>query len=262
MKKNLLNNSKLPKLLNGIEVANVIEEIYNIAGNLGPRLVEANIVLTLANARGQTEFFIENPKDIDRGNIEKVNNNLSKEGILMYAIEPSFISPSSKKETLMVNIDNFKGYERNSKMTHIPGIPPYDSNTGKKGYKQWIQEAQEGLTIAIKSRELICDEADIVHILSGVIKGYPDIAILDYFYPRRLEIKKEFITSDIPYASLYDGAQPLFNFLPEHINDISIVKTIHTWNRILEEFYNSKWHEYISNTIFFKSMRSGIIELA
>lgn len=47
-----------PEILSSSDLAKLITEIYTVAGaRIGSYFVEANIVLTLAGARGQTEFF-------------------------------------------------------------------------------------------------------------------------------------------------------------------------------------------------------------
>ncbi len=74
----------IPEPLTGAETADIVSEIYSAAGpRLGSRFVESNIVLTLAGARGQTEFYLPEPTTEDRKSIEALNDILEKKGLKM-----------------------------------------------------------------------------------------------------------------------------------------------------------------------------------
>ncbi len=247
----------IPEPLTGAETANIVSELYSAAGpRLGSRLVESNIVLTLAGARGQTEFFLSEPTAEDRKSIEALNDILEKKGIKMKSMSKTFVSPRNGKETLMIDLESLRGYARVSRLTKIPGIKPFDESTGWNGLNTWIHESYESIEQAQSQGIIPCTKDDIEDIFTGVIKGYPDIATYDICKWSNDGRKYQIDETDIAHVSLYKGAEPNFDFLPEHANDPTITDTVKKWGNILGEFYATPWHEKIKTDSGFIAARS------
>lgn len=250
------DTSLIPEPLTGAETANIVSELYSAAGpRLGSILVESYIVLTLAGARGQTEFFLSEPTIEDRKAIEALNDILLRKGLKMTDYQ-TFVSPSNGKETLMIDLESLRGYARVSRLTKIPGIKPFDESTGWNGLKTWIHESYESMEQAQAQGKIPYTEEDVQHIFTGVIKGYPDIATYDICKWSNDGRKYEIDETDIAHVSLYRGAEPNFSFLPEHANDPSIKDTVNKWGKLLGEFYATPWHEKIKTDPNFVAARS------
>lgn len=126
----------IPEAMSGAEVADLVAQLYPVAGSrLGAHLVESNIVLTLAGVRGQTEFFITNPTTDDKLKMEELNKVLLSRGISVELDGDTFVSPTSGETTQMVNLESLRGYERGSRLTTIPGVPPFSASEGWDGLR-------------------------------------------------------------------------------------------------------------------------------
>lgn len=224
----------IPEPLSGAETAELVSQMYEIVGpRVGPLLVEANIVLTLAGARGQTEFFISNPQKEDWTKIDEINKWLATKGISFDAQEDAFKSPSDGKETLMVSIDNLRGYERMSKKTKIPGIRPYEASSCWEGLDKWRFSTFYSLEKAQTEGKISYPADDIPHIFAGVAKGYPDQAIYDAMDWGLQDRQSPTVDTDIQFVSLYGGAEPNFMYHPDHSGDLAIKETISMWGKVI-----------------------------
>ncbi len=141
-------------------------------------------------------------------------------------------------------------------MTKIPGIKPFDESTGWNGLRVWKNECDESMEQAQAQGILPYTEDDIPHIFYGVKKGYPDIAIYDLFQRSKDGSKDKLYGTNIAHVSLYKGAEPNFDFLPEHAGDPSITDTVKKWGKLLGEFYQTPWHEKIKIDPGFIAARS------
>lgn len=247
--------------LSGAETAELVAQIYQLAGpRIGPLLVEANIVLTLAGARGQTEFFIANPQPNDWEKVAAVKKILESRGIKIRAQDKTFKAASDNKETLIVDVENLKGYEYASHLSRIPGISRFDASTGWEGFREWRIRVSAGLRKAIVENRIPYTENTEGEIqgmiITGISKGYPDTAIYDAIdcwivHERTYQLAD----SQIPYVDIYHGAEPNFDFHPDHKNDPTIQQTITSWGKILEDFYASPWHQQIKRNPQFQQTR-------
>jgi hypothetical protein len=237
----------LPEILIADETATVISNLYQVAGlKIGSLLVDSNIVLTVAGARGQTEFFINQPNVDDLETIEKLNEQLLPLGMKIFKNGEIDKRPRDGSEYQMVNLQNLKGFERVSKLTKIPGITPFDASTGWDGYEKWHWETFSRLKKMSAAGKLPFPETEVHHVIGGIDKGYPDQAIYDAVewsgkYNRNSPIKE----TEIPYVSLYGGTEPNFLFHPDHADDPGIKQTVVQWGEILKNFYASAWHQKI-----------------
>lgn len=239
-----------------------LRRIEKITECLGPalaaRLVEANVVLTMADARGQTEFFITEPTEEELKEIKKINTIMNNEGV-QFGAPKMFLSASDKSPTAMISIRSLEGYAKTSRETHIPGILPFDPHSGWDGLKRWRKETRKNLLQARASGELPKDLSNdsLDHLFTGVVKGYPDRAILDLVdevaHNRGIE---KMDSSKISHVALYGGAEPNYDYYPEHAQDPVIIAHQTKWGNILEKFYASSWHKSIAENLEFKAMRT------
>jgi hypothetical protein len=251
----------IPEPLSGDETANIVSEAYEIAGpRIGSSFVEANVVLTLAGARGQTEFFIDNPTDEDVRIIEELNKAIEEKGISMQAYEP-FIAPDGTN-TLMVNVMSLRGLERVSKLTKIRGFSAFEASAGWDGAREWNSACLTTLEALQADGKLPFSKDDIFHVITGVNKGYPDVAIYDAVDWSSGDRREQMAGTDIPHVSLYGGAEPNFDYAPKHEGDPSIQNTVASWGKVLENFYNSSWHRTISKDTQFLQARAAKQEAA
>lgn len=252
-------SSLIPEPLGTSETSKLIDELYEKLGpRLGAQLVEANVVLTMAGARGQTEFFIPNPLPQDIEKIEAAAAYLQDKGICLTPNHKIFKAAIDGTDTLMVNVESLQGYERVSKLIHIPGIEPYHSSTGWEGLRQWTINCLTALEKAHSEGKILSDYEDIIHVLVGITKGYPDVAINDMSEWVKNKRQSPSTYSDIPYVSLYKGAEPNFLYNPDHKDDPSIINTVNQWGNILKDFYSSPWHQQLQKDPVFIQARKAI----
>ena len=251
-------SKNVPEPLSGSETAEIISSLYDSAGpRVGAHLVEANSVLTFAGVRGQTEFFIKNPTSEDRESIVKANETVATKGIRIRSVGKDLNDPEGKS-ILMVNVGSLRGHERVSLLTKLPGVKPFNSGSGWEGFAKWNSELGRAIDTAQKDRLLPAGKEFSSDIHSGIHKGYPDQAILDFCDWLSKGRKPRVIIPDMPLLNLYEGALPLFYFYPEHQYYPNIQSTTQSWNRVLEDFYSSNWHEDIKNNPEFIRARQEI----
>lgn len=131
----------IPEPLSGEETAEIVSQIYEtVSPKVISRFVEANIVLTLEGARGQTEFFIDYPTEEDKHQLNQISTLLESRGIRTKHSNKTFKSPSTGIETLMISLDSLRGYERVSKISHVPGVIPFEAAGGWEGESMWWQK--------------------------------------------------------------------------------------------------------------------------
>jgi len=221
-----------PEPLSGLETSKIVKEIYD---SLGPRLgsyfVESNVVLTIAGARGHTEFYIDYPRPDDDEKLRSLNGMLEPRGLKI-----SRGTAIHDGTLLMVGIESLKGYERVSKLTAFSFYRPFDASQGWDGLDEWSVELNK------RARQEGISDDDLLNITCGVRYGYPDIAIRDFLSWLASSKELKYVTSSIPFAGRYKCAEPNFIFLPEHRNNAAIKSTVDLCGTILRDFYDSPWH--------------------
>jgi hypothetical protein len=240
-------NSKavIPDLLSGAETSRIIASLYDRIGpHCGSLFVEPNVVLTIAGARGHTEFFVEDPQPGDEDDLKGLNEILEPLGM---EIPSACELPNSKM--LCVSLENLRGYERVSKLTRIPIFQPYEASSGWSGWRAWHETVWKNSD----RRGLSLD--DHWNTIAGMTYGYPDRAIRDFNDWLASGRKIEVVFSDVPYAKTYRCAQPNFLYRPEHADDPSIRATLETWGAALRDFYDSPWHRAIAQDPEFLAAR-------
>lgn len=167
------------EVLSGFEVAKIAEEIYHILGpKIGCRLVEANVVLTMAGLKGFADIH---DVKLDKHEIEKIkelNRIIEKSEIKLDC--PMEISDFSKSVQLSLYNNRFR------KNVQILDSDSQDAWVGKLlGYPmQAISDFEE-----FSSKELV--ESDIVSSIPEAQKY--DGAIPDFDYHPKHKNKPEIV---------------------------------------------------------------------
>ena len=219
----------IPTPLTGEQTAEIIGKLYDKLGpESGEALVEPNLVLTIAGARGHTEFFVDFP---EAGDIEKF---MALNEVLKGT--PIKIKCNKFQDGLLaVSFENLKGYERISRLTKLEGITPFFAGEGWEGLEKWRKGCLENLE---KSGKFPSEKNRMI-VMSGIRYGYPDQAVRDFIDWINTGRKKYLADSDIPYSSLYSCAEPNFTYYPESEDDEGIRSTVALWGKILREFYGT-----------------------
>lgn len=236
--------------LMGAEVAELVESIFDeLPIEIAQNLVDSNVVLTMAGLKPQTEFFVvveddESLENVKIG-IERLNELLKVKnpGIRFRLDGDPFISPTDKKRTQMVDVQNLLGFEHMSKTSKLPFVIPYDRISGWEGHKNWVEKVLKKIREIEIGNNKDYDREQLDTLGTGFMKGYPDQAILDYDDWLRTGRTKKTISSKIPHVGLYSEAQPNYHFYPEHLRNPDISENINAAGNILGEFYESEWHK-------------------
>jgi hypothetical protein len=223
----------IPAPLSGVETARIVSKIYD---KIGPRFgcvfVDANVVLTLSGAKGNTNFFLAYPQSGYDRTLLSLNEILEPMGIKI----GSFI-PQPNSNIILVNIENLKGYERASKLTKFPFCTPFDAATGWKGVLQSNRAMWDDMEKTGVPRDRI------IYTIMNLNQGYPDMAIQDYNDCEASGRAFRLVNFEIPLSKRYYGGDASFLLRPEHIDDPAITATAETWSAILKGFYRSTWHK-------------------
>lgn len=268
--------------MNTSELELLYEKIYPLFGSkLAAHLVEANIVLTLAGARGYTEFFAKLPERQARKEVAKINRFLPELDIRLSFIETIKFSNCGMRPFSLSKfvIENLVGYEVVSRQiiseAFFFGLRFFNRQEGWQGKDEWVLNLRSAIEGA-KDYRKICNAFNGNDILRGLLLGYPLIAILDvekFNYRRACQINcplcahqkilKEpcdccLACADIPEALLYGGEMPNFFFSKAHWDHPKIKAKIEYWRKILAGFYESDWHKKISQNRNFIKARQVI----
>ena len=239
--------SLTPELTPEPSAERAAERIETWYSHLEPRLAkyltDPNVVLTLADARGQTESYITEPHPEDEAAFEKLNELTAPDGI-RFEVIPS-TSQTTKNPALMLNIESLKGYEYVTHQTKLPGIPKFDAAQGWDRIQPWQKEALAGVNSAAERGEYppeiqIDDTAK--HTVIGVMKGYPDLAITSMIKDRAQytgEPRNRRFTQ-VPYSDYYPGPQPNYGYDPK--DEAEILPHVNAWGKLLEDYYTSPTH--------------------
>ena len=257
----------LPALLAGDTVAEFVAPLYpRIGPELGAHLTDSNVVLTVAGLKGDTEFFVENISSRDdasriQGAAEEANRYFRERDVpLSLHVVGEPFQPQVGRSCLMVGMDNHLGIELATKFSRFVGLPIYDKTTGETGLREWHQ------AFVVWSREIASryttdtrTQMEIEsNLLSGVVKGYPDIAVIGFTKLLLSGRKLELHDTRIIGTGTYKEAQPNFGYLPENVSDPALRHTIELSGIILSEFYASNWHRAIAqNEEFMRHRKLG-----
>lgn len=240
-----------------------IERAQKLYEKLGPRLgaylVQPNVVLTLAGARGQTEFFIDNPTQKDVEQLKKLREETAGGDVIF---TPSEVRKDRRTPFLGVSVDVRDGYISAFRNSHLANLPPPPSDADWRSLVKWHQDAQASLLEKQKRGEIPAN-MELDHVLIGIEKGYPDVAVMSAMSVYAIEDKEQrekaeekLLLTDIPHSREYSCAEPNFDYGEEYKNHPDIMKTEKEWGEILSKFYDSEWHKNLAqNSDFIQSVK-------
>lgn len=239
--------------LNGDETALLISKLYDELGpRIGSHLVEPNAVITFAGLRGKGNFLIHNLTSHEKTKIENLNKKIAHLGI-------QFIIYDDAEDAIAdIYIENLKGAEYASKLSKLPFVEPFSAATGHEGLKNWTKTVRRSATQYFNNEKNELSENHLDHLMVGLQLGYPDQALLDSHNVTTAGLGHDSLKySKISQSDYYENPEPNFGYLPEHEKEESIEQTTKSWGKLLEDFYNSKWHTSLSqNLTFIKTIRS------
>ncbi|MCH7640847.1 hypothetical protein IID22_01440 [Patescibacteria group bacterium] len=246
--------------LTGERVASITEDLYQrVPPIVGAHLVESNIVINIAGLKGYTEFIVRIPTEdnlevIDEAVI-RLNQGSEKERLRFSAVGDVFELPGRKKQkALSIGMQNLSGFELVSQKSQLPGVYPFNRFNGFDGLRSWKIATAKAIQ---KSQEegLIPKQFDSSHMQVGLYLGYPDTALLDFADWLANNRERQLQRSDIPFTGIYQEAEHNFYFYPEHSQDPTILESIRNASEILREFYESDWHQEVSQDPSFTNER-------
>jgi hypothetical protein len=217
----------IPEVLTGERVVEIVKEIFDkLPIILACKLVDSNVVLTLAGLKAESEFFVDLNTDLKA--INKLNK-LTEEHLDFHIVDKI-------SNNWMIRIVNLKGWERISKTTKIPGVNHFES---KKGWNYFHNNWHQNLC------------KNIGKYVYGIKNSYPDTAIYDLVEWSNETQQRKLQEADIPYIGIYNEVRPTYSFFPEHEYIPDIQENIKQAENILKDFYESKWHKEIENKLAF-----------
>ncbi len=240
--------AKIPEPLSGQETALLAEKIFNNTDNrVAQHMVDSNVILTLSGFKPSTDVFISIAHESE---IESVMLEVEKLNSYLEQTHPDIrIStsgrPSRKGNLTSIKVNSLLGYERLSKKSRLPGMTPFDSSTGWEGWWEWYKKVCDDLEEAQEQGKI----PKTIHVIGGMIHGYPDQAILDAADSEHTDKKMGDVP--IPNTGLYNEAEPSFLVYPEHLGDPSIQEYVKQAGQILKDFYDSEWHKKIAPQLAF-----------
>lgn len=249
----------IPQPMSGLETANLVGQLFDkLPKEVRKNLVDSNVVLTMAGLKPQTEFFIDVPNDQSLGNVKRgieMLNEFLKElnpNLRFKLVDKPFISPTDKQRTQMISVENLLGFDRASKKSKLPFMAPFDLRSGWNGLQEWAKGVNGKIEKIKANTKEESDRKNLDTLVTGFVKGYPDQAIYDYadWFKGGKKRKRQRAT-DISYVGMYDEAEPVYSFYPEHSDDESIRENIEAAGEILKEFYESDWHRKVEPELTF-----------
>lgn len=209
----------LPDLRRGESLTRLVEGCYQRAGaKAGEIFLHANVLLTLADCRGETCVPISDLAPADVDNLLAVNELLAPHRIGIHT--------TPRRELLVLFSE--AGLSRTTAQSSLAGIQPSSGNP------RW-----RSLTCASLQAE---GYYDWTMVLSGVLHGYPDQAVLDFDEWLRSGRRLALEAAPIWGVDTYPCAQPVFDYFPHHRQDPDIRGICELWSEVLKEFYLGAWH--------------------
>lgn len=231
----------------------VAEAIYTACGaRLGAVLVEPNVVLTLGGYRGQTECLIRRLRRGDLAVVSRADRAARRFGV---RLRVERVRDYRRRPIIDIDVESLRGYAYTSAQSSIPGVPPFDTMGEWRGLGVWKRMLRSRLRRAQDAGH-ISRLVDVDHAWVGVLKGYPDAAILGYLEAYAVEVDEmTTINSDLPLARAYECGEPNYGYPPALASDPVIQAHRRLWNDALLEFYASPWHLRIRDDLAFRRAR-------
>lgn len=241
------SDAELPEVFNGREVADIASELYSQTHQcVGKHIVESNIVLVLSGLKPSTEAVVTMEQGVTFQDIQVGvaymntwcrTHNLK---VQFYFTGTPFKLPSAK-EVVILHVDNLVGYERISRKTKFDFVPLFQRDNDFTGIQTWKKELANRMSRR-QNNNILRKHYDSFAV-QGLLHGYPDQAIKDIVDWHQSKAKKAMQQADMPLAEIYSGSSPRYEFYPEHQSDPEIVANLAQVNQILQQFYESDWHQ-------------------
>jgi len=215
--------AELPPLLRGAALVELIKNCWLQAGSgPGKFFLHANVVLTLAHCRGETEIYVEGLAASQKDLLLTTAELLKSHGTVFQRIKPP---------NLLV-FRSRNGLRRTALQSRLPEISACSEL--RDDHPEWRSQLAGRLEQG--------PYFDWATVMCGLLRGYPDRALLDFDQWLQSGRSPALEAAPILGADLYKCAQPVFDYLPEHRDDPGIVGVVGLWSEILREFYLSEWH--------------------
>jgi hypothetical protein len=209
-----------------------------VSPELGAFLLDPNVVLTLGDARGHTEFSAWGTSQ-DIGKLNVLGAQVGIRFNIDNSVEPE------KIRDLFVGITSRVGLEAVTAASKLPGLPKFLAESDDSPWL-WYKRAFSEID-ALPDRELTSEDQG--HITFGVMKGYPDKAVLAL-----LTLDRELWRSTkLKCANFYNCAQPNFDYNP--LDAEGVVEQANIWGEALSQFYKSSVHLEIKSQDAFVRVR-------
>jgi hypothetical protein len=197
---------------------------------LGTQLADPNVVLTLADARSQTEWVAYRPQPGDKETWKKFGASIKSSGFLLSAHDGG--SHALNAPALSVSILNLPALEPATAVTELPGVARF-VNGGVNSRSEWYLATMNGLASAQKNKLYPAEAKKIELVRIGVEKGYPDSAIMALLTQPRSSLAH----TDVPYSKYFDCAQPNYSYDPR--DGSKIEPHVNYWGSVLKNYYTS-----------------------
>lgn len=216
-----------------------LDALYRASeSRLGCSWVEANVILTVAGARGTTELVISHPQEGDQEAAEALAPLLASLG-LRWSLSPETRARADGSPFLPGELCSLAGYERVTHATRLD-LPRFVASQGWEGLPAW----RETTLATLAALGYTPDRA--IYFWVGLCLGYPDQALLDFDQALQTGTFGQLQMADLPACARYGGAQPRFCYRPEHADDPCIRSTLGAWQTLLEGVYASAWHRHLA----------------
>jgi hypothetical protein len=230
------------------------ERVGDWYGLLEPRLAmyltDPNVVLTLADARGQTEFFVRNAQPLDPKAFERLNSVTEPHGV---RFRPTgFMSDVTGTPGLSVDVESLAGLQKSTAASNLKGIRKFNANEGFAGMDRWKGETANAL-LELQNSGYYPASAEVTHLRIGVAKGYPDEAILALNIPAVAPDPPFLLSTEIPYSDHYLCAEPNYQYSAKDYNRIQLHSNV--WGEVLRKYYESDWHRTLAADRLFNELR-------
>jgi hypothetical protein len=195
---------------------------------IGTHLTDPNVVLTLGDARGQTEICARHLDPLEgRKEVEHLNELANKDGIQF-----KFFQMSKNKHLggTRMHVVSPAGLERTTSQSRL--VPQFVADSGETPW-QWLRRAKASLE---STDSTTLNDRYRFNVAFGALKGYPDDAVKSYAALSGLPMD----SSRIKFAGYYPCPQPSFFYDRDFPDGVQSVTNI--WGRALEEFYRSPEH--------------------
>jgi hypothetical protein len=231
-----------------------IEAWYRELGpRLGAYLANPNVVLTLADARGFTEFATNDLEDSDEEAFARLNVLTQPQGIYF---EPHIVSDADTPY-VHVEVISLPGLEYATNQTMLPGVPRFHASEGRQGFAQWNSSTQAAVGAA-RMQGSYPSETDSISsksivVASGIARGYPDEAIMSALTESAsagLSVK-----THVPYSDYYECEQPNYSY--DSKDEAVISRHVAAWGHILERYYRSSVHQSLEEDEEFRRAREA-----